>query len=98
MANIFQKIFLSPLEVKVIDSIKKSGVLHCIMRDDKYMFSVENYELDAPDMQMVSKHEWHHSQGDNYTITLNNKAYTNSQKIAKRIFERMQNKYYQQQM
>lgn len=95
MATIFQKIFLLPKEVGLIDIINSSKIQHMIEYDDAHMTTKTQYSINGNKACILATHNWHHAQGDNYSLNVNN-LITPDELFAKKIFMRMQKAYRKQ--
>ena len=89
MANIFQKMFLTRTECKLIDAIKKSNI-H-MKRDDDVMnmFTTTSFRINNGKLNIVATHQWHHAQGDNYTLVVHAGPEYDLRKISRHRFERI---------
>lgn len=99
MATIFQKIFLPKNEIELINEINMAEIEHMQIYDDARMFTSEHYFIRKKRIEIDTTHDWHHAQGDNYRLSVKQNGNTvdiKSQKIAKRMFIRMQNAYRKQ--
>ncbi len=108
MANIIQKIFLSKFECSLIDAINKSDVKMTHNDDVQHMFSTTSYSINNNKMNIMAVHQWHHAQGDNYTLNITSDSESPrtpnryladdivAHKFVRKIFMRMQRKYAKQ--
>ena len=99
MATIFQKIFLSPEEVGLIDIINSSKIQAMTEYDNLHMTAKAQYLIDNKKAKILATHDWHHAQGDNYSLNLNlshNKHAAATEHFAKKIFMRMEKAYRKQ--
>lgn len=112
MANIFQKIFLSGQECQLIDIINNSKNIKTFGKHDAggHEASITYWvHHGGMNVTITAKHRWHYAQGDLYTLDISHAGipqsvvdqyshenYNISEKMARRIFIRMQQKYIKQ--
>lgn len=99
MANIFQKIFLSPEEVGLIDIINDSNIQYKVIYDNDHMAATAQYSINKDNATVLATYNWHYAQGDKYSLNINlprhSLAAANEQ-FAKKIFIRMEKTYRKQ--
>ena len=99
MATIFQKIFLSPEEVGLIDIINSCKIQAMNEYDNFHMTTKAQYLIDNEKAKILATHDWHYAQGDNYTLNVNlphHKLTASNEHFAKKIFMRMEKAYRKQ--
>ena len=89
MSNIFQKIFLTKTECRLIDAIKKSDIKSKCDDDVMHMFTTTTFSINNDKLNIVATHQWHHAQGDKYTLAIHAGPEYDLQKISRRRFERI---------
>ena len=110
MANIFQKIFLSSQECRMIDMLNQSKHILSYSTSDKYGVEASvTYCARCDGIDITTKHNWHYAQGDLYTTEVSHAGIPQSissqydqencnisEKLAHRMFMRMQRRYNKQ--
>ena len=112
MANIFQKVFLSKLECKMIDAIKNNKITSTYYEDASCRYMTASYRISNDKLNIVATHRWHYIQGNDYKLDITHnkevlpdipKKYLRSkdyfakqQEFARKIYTRMREKYVKQ--
>ena len=99
MANIFQRIFLTPDKVALIDIINQSNVKAMTTYDDAHMTTTTQYSINQGATNIVATHNWDNAQGAKYSLDVhlpNHNLTVRTEQFAKKIFMCMQKKFYNQ--